>query len=105
MPNTLTSAANRLSQLASNITGLNLNNMASNIPFDPNSKTFPRRKDLPTIPGAPTDAAWVWGPNDNLGRLNLLTPARVAAAASECIRTGEMARMDLPLDVPAQPGM
>ena len=70
--------------------------------WDPNSKTFPNRKDLPSIPGAPKDAAWFWGKDDGLGRLNLLTPDRVKAAAQE-IKTGEMARMDLPLDVPKQP--
>ena len=70
--------------------------------WDPDSKSFPSRKDLPFIPGAPKDAAWFWGKNDNIGRLNLLTPSRVKAAAAE-IKTGEMARMDLPLDVPEQP--
>ena len=62
----------------------------------------PTRKDLPRLPGAPEDAAWVWGTNDNVGRLNLLTPTRVKAAAAE-IKTGEMARLDLPLNVPEQP--
>lgn len=71
-------------------------------PWDPDSTTFPLRKDLPSIPNAPKDAAWFWGPTDQLGRLNLLTPTRVKAAASE-IRTGEIARMDLPLHIPLQP--
>lgn len=75
---------------------------ATTIPFDPDSTSFPLRKDLPRIPGAPEDAAWVWGPDDNVGRLNLLTPTRVKAAATE-IKTGEMARLDLPLNVPLQP--
>ena len=70
--------------------------------WDPDSKTFPTRKDLPSIPGAPRDASWFWGKDDNIGRLNLLTPTRVKAAAAE-IRTGEMARVDLPLNVPSQP--
>lgn len=70
--------------------------------WDPDSKTFPSRKDLPSIPGAPKDASWFWGKDDYIGRLNLLTPSRVKAAAAE-IQTGEMARMDLPLNVPEQP--
>lgn len=70
--------------------------------FDPNASSFPLRKDLPEIPGAPKDAAWFWGKDDQIGRLNLLTPARVKNAAAE-IRTGQMARMDLPLNVPEQP--
>ncbi|OJJ63665.1 hypothetical protein ASPSYDRAFT_38279 [Aspergillus sydowii CBS 593.65] len=37
-----------------------------------------------------------------IGRLNLLTPARVKAAAAE-IKTGEMVRLDLPADVPKTP--
>lgn len=72
------------------------------IPWHANATSFPLRKDLPKIPGAPEDAAWVWGEEDYIGRLNLLTPARVEAAAVE-IKTGEMARLDLPLDIPKQP--
>ncbi|EXJ88509.1 hypothetical protein A1O1_05439 [Capronia coronata CBS 617.96] len=71
-------------------------------PWDPDNTVFPRLQDLPQIPNAPKHCAWVWGPEDNLGRLNLLTPRRVQAAASE-IKTGETARVDLPLNVPKQP--
>lgn len=70
--------------------------MASTQQLDPDAKEFPLRRHLPSIPGAPKDAAWFWGAEDQLGRLNLLTPTRVKNAAAE-IRTGEMARMDLPL--------
>ena len=62
--------------------------------LDPNSKSFPTRKELPEIPGAPKDAAWFWGKDDNLGRLNLLTPARVKAASAE-IKTGELEVMEI----------
>ncbi|RAK85918.1 hypothetical protein BO79DRAFT_271598 [Aspergillus costaricaensis CBS 115574] len=72
------------------------------LPWDPNCTQFPSRKELPKIPGAPDEAAWVWGKDDSLGRLNLLTPARVKAAAAE-IQTGEMIRLDLPLNVPNPP--
>ncbi|OAA55295.1 hypothetical protein SPI_08390 [Niveomyces insectorum RCEF 264] len=73
------------------------------IPWNPANTVFPARKDLPDLPNAPKGAAWVWGPDDGLGRLNLVTPARIAAAASTEIVTGESARVDLPLNVPAQP--
>ena len=73
------------------------------IPFNPDATTFPTFHNLPAQPSAPPHAAWVWGPNDNLGRLNLLTPTRVLAAAQETIRTGISARLDLPLHVPATP--
>ncbi|CAK45479.1 hypothetical protein CBS63078_3587 [Aspergillus niger] len=72
------------------------------LPWDPNCTQFPSRKELPKIPGAPDGAAWVWGKDDSLGRLNLLTPERVKAAAAE-IQTGEMIRLDLPLNVPNPP--
>lgn len=59
-------------------------------PWNPDrADLLPTRKSLPKIPGAPDGAAWFWGKDDNLGRLNLLTPARVKEAAGE-IRTGEV---------------
>ena len=98
MSDILSKATQRLSQTKDFFMG----KTAMAIPWDPNSTYFPLRKDLPKIRGAPDDAAWVWGEDDNIGRLNLLTPARVKAAASE-IKTGEMTRLDLPLDTPKQP--
>ncbi|KPM42821.1 hypothetical protein AK830_g3764 [Neonectria ditissima] len=65
------------------------------IPWDPQSTSFPSRSELPRIPGAPEDAAW-------LGRLNLLTPQRVSRAAAE-IKTGEIVPVNLPLNVPEGP--
>ncbi|RFU34127.1 hypothetical protein B7463_g2219, partial [Scytalidium lignicola] len=70
--------------------------------WDPNSTTFPTRKELPKIPNAPEGAAWFWGNDDNIGRLNLLTPQRVKAAAAN-IMTGELVRLDLPMNVPEVP--
>lgn len=43
---------------------LTMNKTATTIPWDPNSTIFPTRKELPEIPGAPAEAAWVWGDND-----------------------------------------
>jgi hypothetical protein len=63
--------------------------MASQIPWDPDSTHFPTRKELPKIEGAPEGAAWVWGKEDYIGRLNLLTPKRVKEAVEE-ILTGEI---------------
>lgn len=56
--------------------------------WDPEQDSFPLRKDLPKIPGAPDDAAWFWGEDDFKGRLNLLTAKRTKEASKE-IRTGE----------------
>ncbi|KAJ5204404.1 uncharacterized protein N7498_005283 [Penicillium cinerascens] len=72
------------------------------LPWDPNCARFPLRKELPRLPNSPEGAAWVWGKDDQLGRLNLLTPERVKASAKE-IQTGEMVRLDLPLNVPEKP--
>jgi len=76
----------RLTQIKDFLTG---NKTAMSIPWDPNSTIFPTRKELPVIPGAPAEAAWVWGEEDYIGRLNLLTPTRVAAAAKE-IKSGDI---------------
>ncbi|KAJ5097387.1 hypothetical protein N7456_008108 [Penicillium angulare] len=72
------------------------------LPWDPRCDQFPLLKELPTLPDAPEGAAWVWGDDDQLGRLNLLTPERVKASVAE-VTTGEMVRLDLPLDVPSTP--
>jgi hypothetical protein len=80
-------AFSRLSQIANSIIGTADDD--NKFPWNPDRKSFPKRSDLPSIPGAPSGAAWVWGPDDNLGRLNLLTPNRVFAASKE-IKTGEI---------------
>lgn len=77
----------RLSQIANSLNPYS--NEDSKFPWNPDRKSFPKLQDLPRIPNAPNDAAWVWGPDDGLGRLNLLTPTRVLEAKNE-IRFGEM---------------
>jgi len=89
----------RLAQIKDSLTG---QKTALTIPWDPNSTRFPTRHELPKIDGAPDQAAWVWGSDDYIGRLNLLTPARVAAASKE-IRTGEIVPVNLPLNVAETP--
>jgi hypothetical protein len=41
-----------------------MNKTATTIPWDPDCTKFPTRKELPQIPGAPVEAAWVWGDDD-----------------------------------------
>ncbi|KAF2088813.1 putative cyclase [Saccharata proteae CBS 121410] len=54
-------------------------------------------------PAGPPGNTWgLFGPSDELGMLNLLTPETVVAAARE-IRDGKRISLDLPLDVPAHP--
>ncbi|KAK6085131.1 major facilitator superfamily transporter [Seiridium cupressi] len=59
---------------------------------------------LPLKPDGPPGNAWgLYGPDDALGALNLLTPAVVAAAAREEIRTGDRVSLDWSLDKPSHP--
>jgi len=61
---------------------------------------LPRYADLPVVSEAPPGSAWgVFGHDDQLGTLNLLTAARRAAAAS-LVRRGATFNLDLPLDLP-----
>ncbi|KPM38458.1 hypothetical protein AK830_g8091 [Neonectria ditissima] len=60
--------------------------------------SLPPFDDLPLDKSGPLGNAWgLWGPDDQLGMLNLLTPETVAAAAAE-IREGIRISLDWPLD-------
>ena len=61
---------------------------------------LPDFDDLPEIPGLGLRHAWdVFGRDDVLGSINLVTPERVARAAGS-VTTGELLSLDLPLDLP-----
>jgi hypothetical protein len=65
--------------------------------------TLPDYDDLPEVPGLELRHAWdVFGRDDVLGSINHVTPERVARAAAS-VTTGQMFRLDLPLDVPDPP--
>ncbi len=57
---------------------------------------LPRYQDLPPAPRGGRSAWGLFGPEDNLGLVNLMTPERVAAAAG-LVRTGRMFPLDMPL--------
>lgn len=64
---------------------------------------LPRYDELPVRPGAPKGAAWgVFGDNDELGTINLLTPELVLKAAGE-IRRGKVFPLNLPINLPDPP--
>ncbi|KAI1852092.1 hypothetical protein JX265_005930 [Neoarthrinium moseri] len=66
-------------------------------------KRLPPFEELPLDKQGPPGNAWgLWGPDDELGMLNLLTPETTAAAAQE-IKEGLRIRLDWPLDKPAFP--
>jgi kynurenine formamidase len=57
---------------------------------------LPSYQNLPPAPRGGRSGWGLFGPGDNLGLINLLTPERVAAAA-RLVRTGRMFPLDLPL--------
>lgn len=63
---------------------------------------LPLRKDLRPKSGEPEDSAWIWGDDDELGRLNLQTPERVKKAL-ETVLSGETIPLGLPFDQPMPP--
>ncbi|KAF2640135.1 hypothetical protein P280DRAFT_518559 [Massarina eburnea CBS 473.64] len=69
----------------------------------PPPTTRPPFSSLPLDKSGPAGNAWgLYGPNDELGALNLLTPAIVKSAASE-IQTGERVSLDWYLNLPSYP--
>jgi kynurenine formamidase len=64
---------------------------------------LPRHADLPVREGAPEGAAWgVFGDDDQVGTVNLMTPERVVEAAGS-IRTGKVFSLNLPINIPDPP--
>jgi kynurenine formamidase len=69
----------------------------------PDATNLPSYADLPVKPGAPEGSAWgLFGDDDQLGCLNLLTPERVAAAA-RLVRKGAVFPLNLRIDEPNPP--
>jgi hypothetical protein len=67
------------------------------------ASSFPTFSALPLDPNGPPGNAWGrFGPDDNIGMLNLLTPSVVTNAALE-IKTGLRVSLDWPLDKPKHP--
>ncbi len=67
------------------------------------SPKIPSYHELPVRAGAPAGAAWgVFGDDDEVGTINLLTPERVVAATSS-IRTGKVFALNLPINIPDPP--
>jgi kynurenine formamidase len=64
---------------------------------------MPTYDELPIRAGAPAGAAWgVFGDDDEVGTVNLLTPERVIAAAAS-IRSGKIFALNLPINIPDPP--
>lgn len=64
---------------------------------------IPRHDELPIRPDAPAGAAWgVFGDDDQLGTINLMTPEVVVEAAGS-IRSGRVFALNLPINIPDPP--
>ena len=64
---------------------------------------LPRYRDLPIDPAHPPGSAWgIWGDDDELGAMNLLTPERTQAAAA-LVRRGAVFSLNWELDEPSPP--
>ena len=69
--------------------------------FDINS--VPKYRDLPLLEGTEERHAWdVFGPGDNLGTINYLTPEHVLESM-KLVKRGVSFNLDLPLDQPERP--
>lgn len=73
-------------------------------PFEQSGKRLrPRFEDLPLREGDPKGSAWgLWGDEDEMGTLNLITPEAVAQATQEACR-GIVVSLSLPLEEPVVP--
>ena len=61
---------------------------------------LPKYADLPLIEGTEEHHAWgIWGEDDNLGTINMLTPEHVAESM-KLVKRGVSFSLDLPLDQP-----
>ena len=67
------------------------------------SGMLPSFDDLPLAPDSPTNSDWgLWGEDDEVGTINLLTAERVLAASS-LIRTGKTFPLNWKLELPDPP--
>ncbi|KAH7261653.1 putative cyclase-domain-containing protein [Fusarium tricinctum] len=77
--------------------------LGNNMGLIENNRARPEFRQLPLRSGNPKYSAWgLWGENDELGTLNLLTPAIVKDASKEII-TGTQIVLNLSVDAFSQP--
>jgi kynurenine formamidase len=76
---------------------------AASIVRPPSGPKIPGYNELPVRAGAPDGAAWgVFGDDDEVGTINLMTPDRVVDAASS-IQSGRVFALNLPINIPDPP--
>jgi kynurenine formamidase len=63
--------------------------------------SHPRYRDLPVAPSAPPASSWgLWGPDDEVGTINLLTEER-AERAARLVRRGAVFSLNWKLELPS----
>jgi hypothetical protein len=60
------SPTERLGKVFDALTGRGATQSPNELPWNPDASRFPSRKELPKVPGAPDQAAWVWGKDDQV---------------------------------------
>jgi kynurenine formamidase len=69
----------------------------------PPAPKVPSYSELPVRAGAPEGSGWgVFGDDDEVGTINLMTPARVVWAA-QSIKSGRVFALNLPINIPDPP--
>ncbi|KAH8666754.1 hypothetical protein BX600DRAFT_397622 [Xylariales sp. PMI_506] len=77
--------------------------------MDPVLEAFPG--GLPTLgelkafnsPDVPPETAWIWGKDDEIGRINLLTPARIMKAKEVEVKDGDVVSLNWNMMLPKKP--
>src|SRR5258706_277495 len=69
----------------------------------PHEPRIPSYSELPVRAGAPDGSSWgVFGDDDQVGTISLLTPNRVVESAAS-IRSGKVFALNLPINIPDPP--
>ncbi|KAK0493304.1 hypothetical protein EDD18DRAFT_1406232 [Armillaria luteobubalina] len=89
------SSNNRLQQILSHTVPPELNTASH--------ETLPTFDELPMFKNHKGCAWQVWGPDDQLGTINLLSAEVVRTAASDEIKTGQTVSLNWPLNFPSKP--
>ncbi|KAF7777723.1 hypothetical protein Agabi119p4_3795 [Agaricus bisporus var. burnettii] len=79
-----------------------LKNVASQL-LQPNATNLPQFDDLPNYKNFSGCAWGIWGSDDDLGTVNLLTDEVVQKAAAEEIRNGKSVSLNWPVNFPSKP--
>ncbi|KAF7298292.1 Serine/threonine protein kinase PRP4 [Mycena kentingensis (nom. inval.)] len=80
-----------------------LNMRPNQIGHHSHTAPLPSYDELPAFKNFPGCAWGVWGTDDQLGTINLLTDAVVQRSAAEQIRTGKTVSLNWPLNFPSKP--